>query len=229
MKKFKNLILLGVLCLSITGCGKDKSEDKKDTSASGDVSTEASDIADDTETENDPSIDVTNMTYDEADIYLNSLPETDASYFTISTDSMPEGEATITSYTGEDTVVVIPSQIDGKNITDIEKYAFTNNKNILLVKAPDTIKNLSESSFMNCSALKFVTNLDSLESMEEYAFTMCGVKYFVFSEKFITIPSNWTSYDGTVTIKAPTNSPIAVDSQEYNDANGFEVFILETY
>ncbi|MBQ8413106.1 MAG: hypothetical protein IJX12_05810, partial [Lachnospiraceae bacterium] len=93
----KKKILAGVLMIALTismaACGEDKKEDKKDDKVfdqSQSVEEESevgvSDNADETESSEVADTDITKMSYDEAKAYLDSLPETDPSYFEITTD-----------------------------------------------------------------------------------------------------------------------------------------------
>ena len=71
----------------------------------------------------------------------------------------------ITGYNGKDTSLKIPSQINGSPVTSIGIEAFSssncpNNKNIIAVDIPESVKVISSQAFYECSNLKYV-NLPS--------------------------------------------------------------------
>ncbi len=63
----------------------------------------------------------------------------------------------IIQYTGNDTSVTIPSEIDGKKVNSIGDSAFENNKNLVSVKFPNTVDIIDKYTFLDC------TNLTSIE------------------------------------------------------------------
>ncbi|MDY6155181.1 MAG: leucine-rich repeat protein, partial [Agathobacter sp.] len=65
------------------------------------------------------------------------------------------GEAVIKEYTGDDPIVVIPNEIDGKKVVDFGK-TFTNNKDIIAIKIGDNIEEVAEGALTNCDNLKYI-------------------------------------------------------------------------
>ena len=65
------------------------------------------------------------------------------------------GEAVIKEYTGDDPIVVIPNEIDGKKVVDFGKI-FTNDKDIVAVKVGDNVEEIADGAFTNCDNLKYV-------------------------------------------------------------------------
>ncbi|GMO53639.1 MAG: hypothetical protein Ta2G_11930 [Termitinemataceae bacterium] len=87
-------------------------------------------------------------------------------------------EVFITKYTGTDTKVKIPANIDKKPVTAITGFA--NNKKIISVTIPEGViyirrekESLYLGAFTNCSALESVTLPKSLKRIDEYAFSKC--------------------------------------------------------
>ena len=83
-------------------------------------------------------------------------------------------EVTITKYTGSDTNVVIPSQIDGKTVTAIGNAAFRSQTKITSVTIPDSVKTIGNDAFNNCYKLTSVTIPDSVRIIGENAFLQCS-------------------------------------------------------
>ena len=75
------------------------------------------------------------------------------------------GEAYINGYSGESSDVVIPSEINGYTVTNINYSAFYNNTVIESVTMPDTITNIGEFAFSECTNLKSVTLSKGISGM----------------------------------------------------------------
>lgn len=124
---------------------------------------------------------------------LKVLPETPASEFTYSTSLNYDG-IQIDSYTGTDDIVVIPQQIDGRNVVEVAGYCFANDSQVRAVLIPDTVVEITNtfvnntvvelviaegvetfgfSVFNNCTALKEVVMGDSVHTIEKTSFFFC--------------------------------------------------------
>lgn len=94
---------------------------------------------------------------------------------TISADftyTVSKENATITSYTGEDLEVAIPSILDGYTVTAIGESAFANSS-ITGVTIPDTVIAISETAFANCTSLTSVKLTDNITKIYAGAFSGC--------------------------------------------------------
>ncbi len=69
----------------------------------------------------------------------------------------PEGEAQITYYTGSDSELVIPSEIDGYTVTSIADYAFYDCTVLTSVVLPETVTSVGAYAFYYCDALNTIT------------------------------------------------------------------------
>ena len=96
------------------------------------------------------------------------------------------GEVTITKYTGSETSIVVPEEIDGKKVTSIASRAFYK-CSISNIKLPEGLINIGELAFYDCSSLTEITIPEGVTSIEKGAFKYC--------EKLaeITLPEGLTS------------------------------------
>lgn len=71
-----------------------------------------------------------------------------------------DGDIILTKYTGSDSNIIIPDQIDGKNVSEIEKYTFKDNSTVKTVTFNDSENYhtlwINSSMFYNCSSLQEV-------------------------------------------------------------------------
>ncbi len=82
-------------------------------------------------------------------------------------------EIQLLKYNGNGDYVVIPSQIDGKNVTSIAKYAFNNQYSINSVDLPGTFTSVSPYAFYGCYGLESVTLAGTVTSIGNFAFEFC--------------------------------------------------------
>lgn len=98
--------------------------------------------------------------------------------------SYTDGTACIEGYTGTDANVIIPSMLDGIEVTTIESQAFLNNHNIVNVTVPDSVNRICVLAFENCTNLKNIILPNNLTTIEWKVFLNCR------SLKSITVPKN---------------------------------------
>ena len=97
-----------------------------------------------------------------------------------------ETTGTITKYNGTDTVVVIPSKINGTTVKAIGHVAFQNSA-VTSVTIPDSITSIPDAAFANCSQLTNISIPNSVTYIGYSAFSSCT------SLKSITLPSSLSS------------------------------------
>lgn len=97
----------------------------------------------------------------------------------------------ITKYNGYDSVINIPSQIDGIKVAKIGASAFSGKSTIEKVVIPSTVTYIGEKAFYNCSSLTTVTLNEGLKTIYSGAFKNC------VSLKSVVIPSTVSSAYGS--------------------------------
>ena len=83
-------------------------------------------------------------------------------------------EATITGYTGSAKNLVIPSELGGKPVTEIGRFAFAHCDSLTEVTIPEGVTSIGDSAFRNCSSLTKVTIPKSVTSIKAGAFAYCS-------------------------------------------------------
>ena len=101
-------------------------------------------------------------------------------------------EATITGYTGSAKNLVIPSELGGKPVTEIGRFAFAHCDSLTEVTIPEGVTSIGDSAFRNCSSLTEVTIPKSVTSIKAGAFAYCS------SLTKVIIPEGMTSIGGGV-------------------------------
>ena len=129
------------------------------------------------------STQVLTMPADNISLYAYWTEENKAGNFTYSgTDTV-----TITDYTGNDTVVCVPSYIGGKAVTSIGEDAFYDCDNLTSITIGKSITSIGAYAFCYCTNLTSVTIGNGVESIGECAFKYCT------SLTSVTIPDSVTS------------------------------------
>lgn len=103
---------------------------------------------------------VKNKKYHEGDGYLFGLQKENGGYV-------------VTTYRGDDTVVVVPSEMDGIPVVRIADKAFSENKNIKKLIISEGVEKVENLAFMNCTALEYVQIPDSVREIGGGVFYGC--------------------------------------------------------
>jgi len=155
----KRLLVLGLAftMLAATACGTSSDNGSKTSKADKTVTaTSNSDKTSETQKNDDKNDDAKESYKSADDITMDDLKnheEAPAEDFKYRDKS--NGEAVIKEYTGDDPIVVIPNEIDGKKVVDFGK-TFTNNKDIIAIKIGDNIEEVAEGALTNCDNLKYI-------------------------------------------------------------------------
>ena len=155
----KRLLVLGLAftMLAATACGTSSDDGNKTSKADKTVTaTSNGDKTSETQKKDDKKDDAKENYKSADDITMDDLKnheETSAEDFEYG--DGPNGSIVIDGYIGEDPIVVIPNEIDGKKVVDFGK-AFTNNKDIIAIKIGDNIEEVAEGALTNCDNLKYI-------------------------------------------------------------------------
>ena len=155
----KRLLVLGLAftMLAATACGTSSDGGNKTSKADKTVTaTSNSDKTSETQEDDDKKDDAKESYKSADDITMDDLKnheETPGEDFKYRDKS--NGEAVIKEYIGDDPIVVIPNEIDGKKVVDFGK-TFTNNKDIIAIKIGDNIEEVAEGALTNCDNLKYI-------------------------------------------------------------------------
>ena len=88
---------------------------------------------------------------------------TTTTLWTYTTDS--DGNAMITGYKGSASSLAIPSVVDGYTVTKIGSGAFKGNKKITSITMPDSVTEIERYAFMNCRNLRNVSLSQNLQNL----------------------------------------------------------------
>ena len=80
----------------------------------------------------------------------------------------------ITGYTGQDTIITIPNQIEGKKVVGIADKAFAGCSTLENVTLPDTLLSIGVRAFEGCNRLKSIIIPDSVTQIRQSAFIGCS-------------------------------------------------------
>lgn len=84
--------------------------------------------------------------------------------------------ATITGYTGADTEIVIPADVDGYPVTCIDNLAFRRNEEITGVTFPETMEIIDNNAFSDCINLENVIIPETIKQVSSDSFS--GTPWF---------------------------------------------------
>lgn len=110
--------------------------------------------------------------------------ETDVSEFEYKEE---DGKIVITVHTGPSTDVVIPAQIDGKDVVAIGRQCFKNESKLTRVICPETLITIGEQAFINCTSLSEISLNEGLQEIGVQAFLPC------YSLEKVDFPSTLTT------------------------------------
>lgn len=86
---------------------------------------------------------------------------------------LQDGTVEITKYSGTDTVVTIPTEIEGKKVTAISYEVFAYRQNITEINLPKNLKVIKAYAFTYCSNLKEIVIPEGVEEIQGSAFYGC--------------------------------------------------------
>ena len=165
----KRLLVLGLAftMLAATACGTSSDGENKTSKADKTVTaTSNSDKTSETQKDDDKKDDAKESYKSADDITMDDLKnheETSADDFEYG--DGPDGSVVIDGYTGDDPIVVIPNEIDGKKVVDFGKI-FTNNQDVVAVKIGNNVEKIENGAFTNCKNLKYLVLGENVKIFE---------------------------------------------------------------
>ena len=146
--------------------------------------------------------------------FVKSYPVTNASQFEVS--ETPNGIA-ISNYTGSDEIVVIPEEINGKPVIEIQTRAFAMCDSLKAVKLSNSIKEIGDEAFLSCGNLEVFVCGTSLESIGDICFGACfSLKELELNEGLKTIKTAAIPKSSIDELYIP-NSVVEIDETIGND------------
>ncbi len=88
--------------------------------------------------------------------------------------SIVNNSVTIDSYIGSDSVVIVPDNIDGYDVTEIERYAFAGCTNVKEIKLPETLETIGYYAFGRCTGLESIKIPSKVKTIGREAFEYCS-------------------------------------------------------
>ncbi|MBQ2847493.1 MAG: leucine-rich repeat domain-containing protein [Clostridia bacterium] len=140
-------------------------------------------------------------------------------------------EVEIVFYHGDDTEVIIPSEINGMPVTVIGRESFTgrfhsdNYKNNRLIESlfiPSSVKTIEGRAFELLTALKKVVFSEGLTSIKAFAFNNCSL----LTE--VELPDSLTSFDGTAFVNTSVEELIFGPNIEALKLDSFSTYNEQT-
>lgn len=135
----------------------------------------------------------------------------------------------IEKYTGSDTKVVIPAEIDGMPVTVIGDNAFENCREVTEICLPDSLKKIGNMAFGYCSRLKEINLPDSVTEIGAYAFWYCGLLKKIRIPRRVKIIQECTFWccDALEDVEIPDSVEI-ICNNAFNYCNLKEIYIPDS-
>lgn len=106
-----------------------------------------------------------------------------------------KGTITITKYLGDESIVFVPEELDGKTVGEIGYGAFSGNADIEQVILPSTVKKIGGDAFSHCTNLQYVFMGQEVESIGGEAFAYClSMKEIRFPQELKDMGVNMCAY-----------------------------------
>jgi hypothetical protein len=101
-----------------------------------------------------------------------------------------DGTVTITKYLSKNSIVNIPSSIEGKRVAKIgeKSFMYTNIENVVI---PNTVTSIDSWAFLNCNYITSINIPESVQVIGDYAFASCfGLQSVTISPEIQKIGEN---------------------------------------
>lgn len=199
MKKIVCLVLVLMMVLGLAACGGNVDE-----SVPGGNSAPAESQGQGSAEQTQPQEQKPGFSGEITEELLRGWPESPVSDFSYE-NSLDFDGIKVTAYNGSDDIVVIPAQIDGKNVVEVKGLCFGNDSTVRAVRFPNTItysygifannkcvelviaeglQEIDDSTFLNCHSLHTIILSDNVTAIGDSAFGNC----LVLKELRLTAP-----------------------------------------
>ena len=117
--------------------------------------------------------------------------------------------ASVVEYKGSASTVRIPSKIKNASVTKINEYAFSQNRKVVTVSFPSTVKVIDTAAFNECTSLSKIILPEKLTKLGDSAFWFCTkLKTVVFGSDAKTFGKNiFTGCNKAITAYVVAGSP----------------------
>ena len=88
-------------------------------------------------------------------------------------DTLEDGTIVITEYTGKATTLTLPEKLDGKTVTAVGDFSFSENTTLKSVTVGGSITTIGYAAFRGCTSLTSVTLKSGVKKIDNYAFSDC--------------------------------------------------------
>ena len=132
------------------------------------------------------------------------------------TEELDNGTLAIKGYAGVDKIFTVPSEINGKKVTEIGDSAFWGCANLTSIMIPNSVTSVGDRAFWGCANLTSITIPDSVMSIGFIAFSDCS------SLKSVTIPDSVTSIGDSAfgDCTSLTAIDVTIGNKNYTSVNG---------
>ena len=124
-----------------------------------------------------------------ASVSASAVTDGDWEYVVLDDDTI-----SLTKYNGGGGTVTIPSTFEGKDVVSFGTI-FKGNNNIAKVIIPDTVTNIADNAFNNCTNLTGVTIGSGVTNIGDYAFYNCNALTSITFPNGLTNIGNYAFYD----------------------------------
>ena len=132
------------------------------------------------------------------------------------TEELDNGTIAIKGYAGADKTFTVPSEINGKKVTEIGDSVFKYCLILTSVTIPNSVTSVGDRAFWGCANLTSITIPDSVMSIGFIAFSDCS------SLKSVTIPDSVTSIGDSAfgDCTSLTAIDVTIGNKNYTSVNG---------
>lgn len=114
--------------------------------------------------------------------------------------TVTDGKATISTYTGEDSVLTIPDTLDGYTVEKLGNNLFKNNTTLTEVVLPSGLTSIGYFTFSGCTALKTLTVNSDITSFGSSPFSGTTIENLHFGQNVSQINRIFTDFTSLQTI-----------------------------